>query len=105
MGFRSAVFLGLLVTIAVTFGECKDFNFGELIESYREKRQDSAAGGIAGATGQIIQVISDLTTQYKVVVENLASAEIYLKCASKQNDMGWHTLEEGQVIWKSISRF
>lgn len=82
----------LMIVIALCLGDSK------VMESIlRVKRQETKAGGIAGTAKEVLDVISKLTQVEKVSVENQASAEIYLKCASKDDDIGWHTLEKGDV--------
>ena len=51
----------------------------------------------AGPAKQAFEIISKLTEENKVIVENRVGEQIYLKCASADDDIGWHTLEPDQV--------
>lgn len=75
MVFKSTVYF---ISLMAIFGECQKSEF-------------------AGPAKQVLEVISGLTQVNKVVVENLASAQIYLKCASKDDVIDWHTLERNDV--------
>uniref|UniRef100_A0AC34FSL1 Uncharacterized protein n=1 Tax=Panagrolaimus sp. ES5 TaxID=591445 RepID=A0AC34FSL1_9BILA len=47
----------------------------------------------AGNVKQVAEIVKKLLEENKVVVENRVGEEIFLKCASGDDDIGWHTLK------------
>ena len=79
MEFKSLLFVATLATIL-------SITFGDKISPF------------AGNVKQVAEIIKKLTEENKVVVENKVGEEIFLKCASGDDDIGWHTLKPDDFI-------